>query len=84
MFVFYEQLVCTKQAYQWLSSGLRIDTKPKPKDQLQKRGRKSAFRPEYLIAKTCPRFGAIEEKIADELLSITRPSIIGRPARLRR
>jgi hypothetical protein len=48
---------------------LRIDmTKPKPKDQLQKRGRKSAFRPEYiLIAKACARFGAIEEEIADEL-----------------
>ena len=43
-------------------------TKPKPKDQLQKRGRKSAFRPEYvLIAKACARFGAIEEEIADEL-----------------
>jgi hypothetical protein len=28
---------------------LRIDmTKPKPKDQLQKRGRKSDFRPEYI------------------------------------
>jgi hypothetical protein len=39
-------------------------TKPKPKDQLQKRGRKSAFRPEYiLIAKACARFGAIEEEI---------------------
>ena len=48
---------------------LPIDmTKPKPKDQLQKRGRKSAFRPEYiLIAKACARFGAIEEEIADEL-----------------
>jgi hypothetical protein len=48
---------------------LRIDmTKPKPKDQLQKRGRKSDFRPEYiLIAKACARFGAIEEEIADEL-----------------
>ena len=43
-------------------------TKPKPKDQLQKRGRKSAFRPEYiLIAKACARFGAIEEEIADFL-----------------
>jgi hypothetical protein len=43
-------------------------TKPKPKDQLQKRGRKSVFRPEYiLIAKACTRFGAIEEEIADEL-----------------
>ncbi len=43
-------------------------TKPKPKDQLQKRGRKSDFRPEYiLIAKACARFGAIEEEIADEL-----------------
>ena len=43
-------------------------TKPKPKDQLQKRGRKSAFRPEYIrIAKACARFGAIEEEIADEL-----------------
>ena len=43
-------------------------TKPKPKDQLQKRVRKSAFRPEYiLIAKACARFGAIEEEIADEL-----------------
>ena len=31
MFVFYEQLVCTKQAYQWLSSGLRIDTKTETK-----------------------------------------------------
>ena len=45
---------------------LRIDmTKPKPKDQLQKRGRKSDFRPEYiLIAKACARFGAIDEEIA--------------------
>jgi hypothetical protein len=43
-------------------------TKPKPKDQLQKRGRKSGFRPEYiLIAKACARFGAIEDEIADEL-----------------
>ena len=43
-------------------------TKPKPKDQLQKRGRKSDFRPEYiLIAKACARFGAIEEEIADYL-----------------
>ena len=48
---------------------LRIDmTKPKPKDELQKRGRKSAFRPEYiLIAKACARFGAIEDEIANEL-----------------
>jgi hypothetical protein len=48
---------------------LRIDmTKAKPKGQLQKRGRKSAFRPEYiLIAKACARLGAIEEEIADEL-----------------
>ena len=43
-------------------------TKPKPKDQLQKRGRKSLFRPEYiLIAKAAARFGAIEDEIADEL-----------------
>ena len=43
-------------------------TKPKPKDQLQKRGRKSLFREEYiLIAKAAARFGAIEEEIADEL-----------------
>ena len=43
-------------------------TQPKPKDQLQKRGRKSDFRPEYvLIAKACARFGAIEEEIANEL-----------------
>jgi len=43
-------------------------TKPKPKDKLQKRGRKSLFRPEYiLIAKAAARFGAIEEEIADEL-----------------
>jgi hypothetical protein len=43
-------------------------TKPKPKNQLQKRGRRSAFRPEYIsIAKACARFGAIEEEIADEL-----------------
>jgi hypothetical protein len=43
-------------------------TKPKPKDQLQKRGRKSAFRPEYiLIAKACARFGATEDEIANEL-----------------
>ena len=43
-------------------------TKPKPKDQLQKRGRKSLFRAEYiLIAKAAARFGAIEEEIADEL-----------------
>jgi hypothetical protein len=48
---------------------LRIDmTKPKPKDQLQKRGRKSAFRPEYiLIAKACARFGAIEDEVASYL-----------------
>ena len=43
-------------------------TKPKPKDQLQKKGRKSLFREEYiLIAKAAARFGAIEEEIADEL-----------------
>jgi hypothetical protein len=43
-------------------------TKPKPKDQLQKRGRKSDFRPEYVsIAKACARFGAIEDEIANEL-----------------
>ena len=43
-------------------------TRPKPKDQLQKRGRKSRFRPEYiLIAKACARFGAIEDEIANEL-----------------
>jgi hypothetical protein len=43
-------------------------TKRKPKDQLQKRGRKSDFRPEYiLIAKACARFGAIEDEIASEL-----------------
>jgi len=43
-------------------------TQPKPKDQLQKRGRKSDFRPEYiLIAKACARFGAIEDEIANEL-----------------
>jgi hypothetical protein len=48
---------------------LRTDmTQPKPKHQLQKRGRKSKFRPEYiLIAKACARFGAIEDEIADEL-----------------
>src|SRR6185503_11925871 len=48
---------------------LRIDmTKPKPKDQLRKRGRKSDFRPEYiLIAKACARFGAIEDEFANEL-----------------
>ena len=42
-------------------------TKPKPKDQLQKRGRKSLFREEILIAKAAARFGAIEDEIADEL-----------------
>src|SRR6185437_461002 len=43
-------------------------TKSKPNDQLQKRGRKSAFRPEYiLIAKACARFGAIEDEIVNEL-----------------
>ena len=43
-------------------------TKPKPQDQLQKRGRKSLFREEFiLIAKAAARFGAIEEEIADEL-----------------
>ena len=43
-------------------------TEPKPKDQLQKRGRKSLFRPEcILIAKAAARFGAIEDEIADEL-----------------
>ena len=48
---------------------VRIDmTKRIPKDQLQKRGRKSDFRPEYiLIAKACARFGAIEDEIANEL-----------------
>ena len=46
----------------------RYMTKPKPQDQLQKRGRKSLFREEYiLIAKAAARFGAIEEEIADEL-----------------
>ena len=43
-------------------------TKPKPKDQLQKRGRKSLFREEcILIAKAAARFGATEDEIADEL-----------------
>ena len=43
-------------------------TKPKPKEQLQKRGRKSLFRPEYiLIARAMARVGAIDEEIADEL-----------------
>jgi hypothetical protein len=43
-------------------------TQSKPKNELQKPGRKSKFRPEYiLIAKACARFGAIEEEIADEL-----------------
>ena len=43
-------------------------TKPKPKDQLQKRGRKSLFRKEFiLIAKAAARFGATEDEIADEL-----------------
>ena len=43
-------------------------TKPKTKDQLQKRGRKSAFRPEYIrIAEVAAKFGAIEEEIAREL-----------------
>jgi hypothetical protein len=43
-------------------------TKPKPKDQLQKRGRKSLFREEFiLIAKAAARFGATEDEIADEL-----------------
>ena len=43
-------------------------TKPKPKDQLQKRGRKSLFRAEFiLIARAAARFGAIDEEIADEL-----------------
>jgi hypothetical protein len=48
---------------------LRIDmTKPKPKAELQKRGRKSAFRPEFiLVARACARFGAVEDEIADEL-----------------
>jgi hypothetical protein len=54
-------------------------TNLKPKDQLQIRGRKSAFRPEYiLIAKACARFGAIEEEIADDCISIMRRSITGR------
>ena len=43
-------------------------TKRKPKEQLQKRGRKSFFREEYiLIAKAAARFGATEDEIADEL-----------------
>ena len=43
-------------------------TKPKPKDQLQKRGRKSNFRPEYIfIARACAHFGAIEDEIASYL-----------------
>jgi hypothetical protein len=43
-------------------------TKPKTKDRLQKRGRKSLFRPECIpVAKAAARFGAIEEEIADEL-----------------
>jgi hypothetical protein len=52
-----------------LCYALRIAmTKPKLKHQLQKRGRKSKFRPEYiLIAKACARFGAIEDEIANEL-----------------
>ena len=43
-------------------------TKPKNKDQLQKRGRKSLFREEFvLIAKAMAKLGAIDEEIADEL-----------------
>ena len=43
-------------------------TKPKPKDQLQKRGRKSLLRPEYIrIAEVAAKFGATEEEIAREL-----------------
>jgi hypothetical protein len=58
---------------------LRIDmTKPKPKDQLQKRGRKSAFRPEYiLIAKACARFGAIEDEVASYYLLVQELLLTG-------
>ena len=47
-------------------------TKPKTKDQLQKRGRKSLFRQYILIAKAAARFGATEDEIADELNIYTR------------
>ena len=43
-------------------------TRPKNKDQLQKRGRKSLFREEFiLIARAMAKLGAIDEEIADEL-----------------
>ncbi len=50
-------------------------TKPKTKDQLQKRGRKTDFRPEYIrIAEVAAKFGAIEEEIAGEL-GVTRKTL---------
>ena len=51
------------------ASGIKlIDDQAKTQNQLQKRGRKSLFRPEcILIAKAAARFGATEEEIADEL-----------------
>ena len=43
-------------------------TARKPKDQLQKRGRKSDFRPEFIrIAFIAAKYGAIEEEIARDL-----------------
>jgi hypothetical protein len=55
-------------------SGIRwCMTKPKPKDQLQKRGRKSLFREEFiLIARAAARFGATEDENADELKNFRR------------
>jgi len=50
------------------ASGIKLIDAQEPKDQLQKRGRKSLFREEYiLIAKAAARFGAIQDEIADEL-----------------
>ena len=43
-------------------------TKPKSKEQLQKRGRKSLFRPEHIrIAEVAAKYGATDEEIADDL-----------------
>jgi hypothetical protein len=63
---------CARAAHGFTSFRIRNKkwhmTKPKLKDQLQKRGRKSLFRPEViLIAKAMARVGAIDEEIADEL-----------------
>src|SRR5271156_7211213 len=51
-----------------LCSELWSMTARKPKDQLQKRGRKSGFRSEFIrIAFIAAKYGAIEEEIARDL-----------------